>query len=248
MDNRNTSFGKSIAILEMLAASGEMLDVKHIARELGLAPGTVRSMLGEMVAAGFVDQHETMAIYSVGKNALHFSSLLRQRFPIERIARPVMRRISLATGETSALNIYLPENQQVICTAIEESQTPLQYVVRVGEQCGLLDGAGGRAISAFLSPELESMARDTEMSKQLEADWKHCRQQGYVLSRDTPGAVCLGAPVFSDENRAVASVVITIPEHRYQSSAETLLAKILLEHVAEISFMLGHSHALQSAA
>lgn len=258
MDIRGSTFGKSIAILEMLSGSGDIQESNHIAKALGWSPVTVRRLLREMVEDGFATHDETTNTYSVGQNTLHFASLIRRRFPIERIARPIMREIAVATGETIALNVYLPESKMVICTAIEESQTPLQYVVRVGEHRGLLEGAGGRAISAYLQPEQQSSLyshgpseRDTKQTRNdLEKDWSQCRKLGYVLSNDNqaPGAVCLGAPVFSDENMAVASIVITIPEHRYKKTAETRLAKTLLKHVAKISFMLGHTVAAGNTA
>jgi DNA-binding IclR family transcriptional regulator len=258
MDGLGSAFGQSIAILEKLSGSSEVQDLNHIAKAVGSTPVAVRRLLKALVEDGFATYDETLKAYCVGANALHFSSLIRRRYPIERIARPILRQIAAATGETVTLNVYVPEKQSVICTAIEESQMPLQYVVRIGEHRDLLDGANGKAIAIFLTPEqrasLLSEASSGRVRKQadnqLEKDWIKSRTRGYILSDDKqlPGAMCLSAPVFSSENIVVASVVVIIPEHRYKKTTETRLAKSLLAQVARISFMLGHSAAAENTA
>jgi IclR family acetate operon transcriptional repressor len=251
MLSRSSTFAKSIAILEQLASGGDIEDIPGFARSLGMAPVTVRRLLRELSQDGFVTFDAATETYRVGPGALHFASSLRRRYPLERIARPVMRRIAAATGETIALYVYLRDMETVVCSAVEESRMPLQYVLSVGEPSDFHEGAGGRTIAAFLPPEQQFQLLSRLSPERLpgwttslqKKDWLQCRERGYVLCDDKklPGVVCLGAPVFSVEGMAVASVVITIPEHRYKKAAELRFAKVLLKHVADISYMLGHS-------
>jgi IclR family acetate operon transcriptional repressor len=255
MSIESSSFGKSIAILEQLSAAGDIDDLPLLAKTLGMPPATLRRLLGDLTQDGFTAYDAASKTYRLGPGALHFASLLRRRYPLERIARPSMRQIAAATGETIALYVHLRDLQMVVCAAIEESRRPLQYVLSVGEQSDFLDGVGGSTIAAFLPPEqqfgLLSQLPQSRAAKQacanLEKEWSKCRKRGYVLSGDKklPGVVCMGAPVFSVDSMAVASVVIAIPDHRYQKTAETRLAKTLLRHVADISFMLGHPAAAE---
>jgi IclR family acetate operon transcriptional repressor len=247
----SSTFAKSIALLTQLAGGGDIEDVSGLARALAMPPVTVRRLLRDLLQDGFVLFDAETEVYRVGPVALHFASSLRRRYPLERVARPVMRRIAAATGETVALYVYLRDREMVVCSAVEESRMPLQYVLSVGERSDFHEGAGGRTVAAFLPPEQQfqllerfSVRQHGKAAVSLQKkDWMQCRQRGYILCDDNnlPGVVCLGAPVFSVEGAAIASVVIAIPEHRYKKTAETQLAKTLLKHAAEISYMLGHS-------
>lgn len=251
MSTRESSFIRSMAILDKLSESSGVQDVAFLAHALCLPTLTVRRLLKDLTQAGYTDYDASNGSYGVGPVAFHFASSLRRRYPLERVARPIMRKIAAAVGETTALYVFLRDVQSVVCVAVEESGLQLQYIHAAGESSDLADGAGGCAVSTFVPPEqrerllsMTAAGRRARSRGLSDREYAACRKRGYVVlsDRKLPGAVCIGAPVFSIGGMVVASIVITVPEHRHKKKNESRLARVLLQHTAELSYMLGQRH------
>lgn len=248
MSTRESTFIRSMAILDKLSEGSGTHDVAFLSHALQLPAMTVRRLLKDLTQAGYTDYDAGKGSYCIGPAAFHFASSLRRRYPLERVARPIMRKIAAAVGETTALYVFLRDMQVVVCVAVEESGKQLQYIHSTGENSDLAEGAGGCAVSTFVPPEqrerllsMTAKGRRARARGLTEPEIAACRKRGYVVISDKklPGAICIGAPVFSIGGMVVASIVITIPEHRHRKNHESRLARILMKHTSELSFMLG---------
>lgn len=164
-----------------------------------------------------------------------------------------MRKLADELGETVTLNAYSKEYGTGVCVAIEECDKPLQYALEVGEIKPLHAGASGKALLAFLPDaecerilEINGLPRltphTTVRRRKLDAELRATRTQGWVASfgERLAGAVGIGAPVFNVSGHVVASMVVTIPEQRFDQSQLNDYAHSLRVGAGQLSQILGY--------
>jgi DNA-binding IclR family transcriptional regulator len=78
------------------------------------------------------------------------------------------------------------------------------------------------------------------------------RKKGYAVTKGqrTLGTVGLAAPIWGSNGRPVGGLVINLPEQRFDSSKESVLGKLLIQHARRVTLQIGGSlgdGAVQSA-
>ena len=75
----------------------------------------------------------------------------------------------------------------------------------------------------------------------LEAEIQNIRKRGYAITKGQriPDAVGLGAPIFGSNGEVVGDICLTIPESRFEESAEQGIAELLKECATAVTFAIG---------
>jgi DNA-binding IclR family transcriptional regulator len=213
-----------------------------LARSLGMNRTVVHRLLSTLHRRGFITRQENGYVPGaiLVRIAEHVQPELRAQ------GRRAMRDLSQAVGETVVMHIPDGEDAVVLDQVVSD-----RHVVRVEHDIGarhtLVQGASGRAILAFLRPQVvDRITRRLDHPEEIRRGLEGVRRLGYALSRDElrQGVHGVAAPVLDDAGVAVASLAILVPVTRASNLAEH--AGALLQSSAGLSRAL--SGAGQRAA
>jgi DNA-binding IclR family transcriptional regulator len=226
--------------------------VREMALALGLSPSSAHRLLTALAEEGFVRQDTSSSKYHLGVEFYRLANIAAAKAPIRQAALKHMRRLADACNETALLGIYDGLRQEMIFVARIDSKHSLRYAVELNQWMPIHVGASGLAIMAFLpDDEIESIiARtrllpSTELSitepYRLRIELQKIRSRGAATSRGhrVPGAVGLAAPIFGPNGQVVGDVCLTIPEQRFDESAEDQILDLLLACARSVTEEIG---------
>jgi DNA-binding IclR family transcriptional regulator len=236
----------------MVEASPEGVGVRETAQALGMAASTVHRTLALLEQEGFVQGDPAIGRYRLGLEFHRLAHRAVARFPVTVVAMPIMRRLMGHCKESVFLSLYDTSRQEMIFAASVESQNPLRYVVELNRWVPVYAGGSGLAILAFvpererrqiydrtgLTPLTERTLTDPQG---MEGELEKIRRRGYALTfgQRNAGAVGMGAPIRESNGQVIGALVVSLPEQRFDPSAESWLAKLLIEHAGRITEQLG---------
>jgi DNA-binding IclR family transcriptional regulator len=244
---------RTIALLRHLASRDDDFGVSDTAAELGLPPSTIHRLLELLAGEGMVERNGTTHRYHIGIELFRLSAMVQARFPIRRLALPVMRRVVELCDETCILCLFLPASAQMIFAERVDSTKLLRYQIELNVPLPVAWGASGRSFLPFLPPgEIERALAASGASpvtgetlpprQEFERELARIRARGYAISRGEKigGAVGIAAPIFDTSKWAIGALGVTIPEIRFRRVDEPRLARLLLQEAAELSHALGY--------
>lgn len=242
-------------LLRLVARSAEGMPLADLVRESGLTRPTVHRLLASLASEGLLDHDPASGNWVLGPEILLMGSVASARFPLEDIARPSLRRLAEATGESAFFSIR--RGTETVCLLREEGSFPVRsFVLHEGVRFPLGVASAGTAIMAFL-PEAEQ--------EELLADWtRHAgafaanhteqlvrenlartRLQGYSVN---PGLVLegswgMGAAVFDRSGRPAWALSLTGIEPRFRPDRQEELGGLLMAEAHRITQQLGGNAA-----
>lgn len=197
------SVDRVLDILETLAAQPRPMGISEIARETGLAQGTVHRLLSSLVSRGYV-RRDADRRYGIGMAAAALAD--SARITLVAGAEPLLRDLVTACGETA--NLALLDGDQMVYAAQAPSPHTLRIFAEVGRRVPLHCTAVGKAALSTLPTEraaallrrrpLES--RTTHTLASVEAvleDVASIQARGYAIDEQEQelGVRCLAAPL-----------------------------------------------------
>jgi DNA-binding IclR family transcriptional regulator len=190
--------------------------------------------------------------YRSGVEFFRLASLVMGKTDLIDIAAPILKSVVDACNEVCFLVNYVPAAKQVMVVRKEDSTHPLRYNIPLFQPDTMLWGATGRSVLAFLPPEeRDAVLAEAHVSpvtgqrlpprKQFLQELERVREAGYVCTsgQKLPGAVGIGAPVFSGNGHVIGSICITVPQARFDRKSEPMLAKLAINAAARLSTALG---------
>ncbi|MEV7574416.1 IclR family transcriptional regulator [Pseudarthrobacter sp. NPDC089323] len=243
--------GRIAGLLRLVGQSADGMPLVRLVRESGLTRPTVHRLLSSLASEGLLDHDSGTGNWVLGPEILLMGSVASARFPLEDIARPSLRRLAEATGESAFFSIR--RGAETVCLLREEGNFPVRsFVLHEGVRFPLGVASAGTAILAFL-PEAEQ--------EELLADWdRHAgafatnhrlqvvrenlartRVQGYSVN---PGLVLegswgMGAAVFDRSGRPAWALSLTGIEPRFRPDRQEELGGLLMAEAHRITQQLG---------
>lgn len=210
-----------MCVLELLAQHARPVPTMTIARECAIPKSSAHHLLNVMRARNFVTYYEAERAWGLGVTSFQVGSAYQRSAPLQRLGRPLMAELSLATGETSHLAVL--HGADVLYVDKEQAPTMVaRLVTEVGVRLPAHLTAVGRAMLAHLAeaqvyalyahaPLVSRTDRGPQDLEELLAQLRGVRLAG--IARDdgmvTPGISCAAAPVFSREGLPVAAIGVT---------------------------------------
>lgn len=240
------------ALSWMVQENSIEVGVREMAHGLGLSPSTAHRLLSELVKADFVKYNDVTSRYSLSLEFIRLAHKAVAQVSLEQVAISHMRRLTNACNETSLLGVYDRMRQEMMFMAIVEPSHPLRYSIELNKWLPLHVGGSGLAIMAYLKEsEISSIIERTRLVPvtsrsiteryKLEAEIQNIRKRGYAITKGQriPDAVGLGAPIFGSNGEVVGDICLTIPESRFEESAEQGIAELLKECATAVTFAIG---------
>lgn len=242
-----------VHLMRVLAEGGGDMTIKAISEALDLPPSTVHRLLTLLMGQQIVSRGESARSYRIGSEFYRLGALVVSALSVRDVARPILERVTKASGEVCLLMRYMPGKYSVMLEDSVDSTHPLRYALNLYEPLSVLWGATGRSVLAFL-PQDEVAAvlancgkspvsdRKPPSIEDLHKDLAEIRAKGYAktFGQKIPGAVGFGAPLFDRSGCVFGSLCVTIPQLRYQDTQEPFIADLLCREAKTLSAALGY--------
>lgn len=240
---------QTLAVLRYLATQPRPVPASAIARDLGLPRSSTYHLLAAMVDAGFVSRLPEEGRYGLGMAAFEVGSAYLRHDGLERLARPLLRRLVDEVAATAHLGIL--DGREVLYLLEERPPTPAPLVTDVGVRLPAHLTASGRSILAHvppahvqaLYPDRSSLTDRTGVGPatpgQLRRLMAATRRRGYATE---DGEVSLGyasvaAAVFDHTGRPIAGIAVTI--QRPDGDIDGLLGRLAVPVEATAAALTG---------
>ena len=240
---------KGLIALRKIAES-DGVSLNDLSVDLDMPMATLHRLLLTLESHGFVRQSKSDATWSIGIEAFRIGSAFPRAAKLLSVARPVLKELSIRTGETANLGIM--DQAEVIFLAQHETHHAIRAFFRPGSRGSWHASGIGKAIAAYIAitdqkdlfekAPFEQFTQNTLVQeKELLDEFNQIRATGYALDREErfPGMRCIGAPIFNSANQVVAGISISGPVARMSDRSIASLGEDTARYGQEISRLLG---------
>jgi DNA-binding IclR family transcriptional regulator len=238
-------------LLRLVGRSADGMPLSALVNESGLTRPTVHRLLSSLASEGLLDHDPGNGNWVLGPEIFLMGSVASARFPLEEVARPSLRRLAEATGESAFFSIR--RGTETVCLLREEGSFPVRsFVLHEGVRFPLGVASAGTAILAFLpGAEQEELLHDWpghagafaagHPEELVRANLAATRQKGYSVN---PGLVLegswgMGAAVFDQSGRPAWALSLTGIEPRFKAERQEELGILLMAEAHRITQQLG---------
>lgn len=238
--------------LEVLVRLGEMQGgtLSEIAGALNQSPATIYRVLTTFQGRGFVDFDEQSQVWNIGPAAfLTGSQFLRRTSLVER-ARPIMRDLMEATGETA--NLGIERDGKVLFLGQVETHATIRAFFPPGTASAMHASGIGKALlsrmddkrqrAVLAAGKLEQFTPHTLTEPDaIIVDLRAAKLRGYAIDGEERnlGMRCIAAPVYNVFGEAVAGVSVSGPTSRITQDRIEDLAAPVMQAAADLTIAIG---------
>ena len=234
---------RAVAVLDALT-DGE-LGTNEIARRTGLTASTASRQLATLVAGGLVEHDADTGRYRLGLRLVELGNAALGRLDLRDLARPHLRSLVEATGETATLSVS--GERDAITVDFVQSPRSVRSVAQLGRPSIGHATAAGKVVLAFAGQALAGTQLDrfTDLTivdpDVLDRELVKIRSAGVATAVDErePGLAALAAPVFGRGGELVAILGVQGPSERFRDGVLAAAAAPLLAAAAALSRSLG---------
>ncbi len=251
---KNNSIDKALTILSAFAPYNNEMGTIEISRKLGFHKATVSRILLNLTRHGFLHQNPKTKKFILGPTILTLAGTVRQSLNnnMLHIAKPFVDDLRDRIKETVILEVISGEN--TIIVYIAEGPRPIRIAGTVGDILPAHVAAGAKAILAFSSPsvwkrffnaKLPSFTENTITDpKVLHERFEDIRREGFAFDKEEHdiGINAIGAPIFNNEDKPVASIVVAGPSQRITWDNDSSYVPKVKETAAKISAQLYYTN------
>lgn len=246
------SLDRAMAILGVFDEAHPRRTLSEVAEELGLNTSTTHRLLQSLKAHGMVTQPDGGRDYALGPAVLRLARLATGSLDLQELARPTLLRLRDAIGETVGLHRLRSDMVRVVLDQAESHHALRRSYTDLGEPIPLHQGAPGKVLLAFLSPEVreELLAGPLDAANEqtvtdvdeLRAELAQVRERGWSTSfgERVGGIHTVAVPVRDHDGRVTVALSVTGPAIRMPSERLVAIAPIAYASAREISTRLGY--------
>lgn len=226
MENKlyGTVLLKAKQILDYIAEAAEAPTLNDLSKNIAISKPTIYKILKTLEYCGYVRVEGDDKRYRLGTVFLHYAESVDRSINIIEIARPALRKLRDATGET--INLGMVQDNSIILLSKLESTHSIKLVSIVGGKMNMYSSSMGKALLAeYPSRKLEKYLATVKPQKLTEntitdrdaliQDLAATRQRGYSIDNveNQPGVYCLGFPLVS-QGHIYGAFSISTPQYR----------------------------------
>lgn len=241
--------GRVAAVLRAVgAASPRGLGTTAVANATALSRPTAHRLLSSLAAEGFLDHDALTGRWVPGPELYLLGAVAAERYDITALARPVVRALADATGESAFLSAR--RGDETVCLLREDGAFPIRsHVLHEGIRFPLGVASAGLVILAFL-PDAAidryltradlSGYGDAHAARPLRARLAETRATGWSLNPGllVEGSFGMGAAVFDASEQPAWALSLTGIEARFSPERRPELGRLLLDHAHRLTSAL----------
>ena len=244
------SLERAMEILEILRGLDHSCSLSEIVEKTTLPPSTVHRILQTFCSQNYVFHDPKTHLYRLGPALIPLGKAASKTLNLRDVAVPVLKDLMESTKEDAFLMIA--SGFQGIVIEQAEGPNHLKVIERSGSNWGLHYGAIRKCLLAFQPDQVieayiqRGLKRITD-STIVDADelWeaiKKIRREKVAVSfgEYIPDAAGIGAPVFDQDDKVVASIGIIAPISRTIGGEAERFKQEVIKYSKELSVLLGN--------
>ncbi|TYB46908.1 IclR family transcriptional regulator [Actinomadura chibensis] len=239
---------RALAVLRLLAAAPGPLPASAIARALDLPRSSAYHLLAAMAEDGFVTYLPEERRWGLGVAAFEIGSAYLRHEPLERLARPLLRRLVDRLGEIVQLGVL--HGAETLYLLKEQPPRHATLVTDVGVRMPAQLTASGRSMLAHLPPAQVRALFPGRFVDRTGAGPRSLRELRRVLAEDarrgwsaedghiTEGFASIAACAFDHTGHPTAAITVTFRRADHPPPAWPSLAPPVRETAALLTTRL----------
>jgi len=244
------SVAKALGILDCFSKNKTELSLNQLCEKTGLYKSRVHRLCGTLIATGYLVK-TSRSNYRLGPKLMVLGKVYENTNSLRSIADPFMKRLSLETGESTAL--FVLDGMQCMCMARELGSSRLVYSISEGDNMAIAPTASGRALIAFAEDafieQVLAEAGNADSAgaslklEEVKRDLLAIREKGYAINKKgiEMGTAAIAAPIFDIDHNVVAALAIVGSVHRFGDEQCDQFVDSLLAATSEMSRLMGES-------
>lgn len=247
--NTIKSLDRAMLVFEHLSRSqGKMLT--ELADDLNQSPATVYRVLVTLEIRGLVEFDPEEQLWHIGPQAFVIGAGFLRRTSLVERARPILRRLMEATGETANLGREL--DGQVLFLSQVETNATIRAFFPPGTLAEMHSSGIGKVLLAQMSEaRLARVLADHPMQAftantitdpiTLDRELATIRAQRFAIDAEerNEGMRCIAAPVFDHSQSAVAGLSVSGPTSRVSEEKTDEFSHAVIRAARDLSAALG---------
>lgn len=247
--NTIKSLDRAMEVFERLSELGGVT-LSALADDLKASPATVYRILVTLEGRGLVDFEPYEQVWNIGPRAFLIGARFLRRTSLVERARPIMRSLMEATGETA--NLGIERDGTVIFVSQVETHQTIRAFFPPGTQSPMHSSGIGKALLAHMDAarqsrilkvaKLEQFTPHTLVTREaLIADLRATAARGYSIDAEERnlGMRCIAAPIHDVHGEVVAGISVSGPSERIQDDVIETLAAQVTEAAARLTRAIG---------
>jgi DNA-binding IclR family transcriptional regulator len=242
------SVARALELLEALQQR-EYVTIGELAEIHGVHRATTLRLLQTLERFGYVTRGRTRGEFKLGLKLFELGAVFSERYDLLRAARPMMRHLASATGETVDLALY-EDGEMLLIESIAARPG-----VHVGSTAGRRASAtctttGKLQFAAMADHEIERVLADRGLPQigpksitnrdQLFAELARVRANGYAVNDEETDVNVrfVGVPIHLDGDPRRPCLILGAPAHRLPLTNVPRIARMLKEaagHIADVA-------------
>lgn len=237
------SAGRTLDVLEALAAAPRRCSLVELARALQIPKSSLHGILRTLMQRGWVEADTTGTRFGLGIRALQVGAAYLETDDAAELLAGVLDRLAAQFGETVHLGRL--DGPHVVYLAKRESVHPLRLYSAIGRQLPahatalgkvLLAQRGDDAVDRLLNWPLPALTSHTITDPEaLHRELAATRDRGYAVDREenTEGIVCFAMAV-PLQNPASHAISLSVPAARLDARSEGQIVAALREAMTQL--------------
>ncbi len=242
---------KACQVIELVASTQGGCPLKELSAQLDIPRTTALRIVQTLQERNFLAQTGDK-YFTPGTALVHLGVMALDSLDIRGFARPVLKKLSQETGESS--HIAMLNGDKSLLVEVCDSPHPIRIASRPGTLVDLHCSSTGKVFLAFNIPEPSKFCRTLNLVEHTEntsttieevlADIEQTRKQGYGIDEEEylPGARCIAAPIMNAFGKTIAAIGITASTSTFTKTKIPTMSARLKKAAAEISTSMGFSH------
>ena len=246
---------RTLSLLNAMAEIGQPVTAVMLAKRLGIPRSSCYQLLEELQEANYAIHYPEEKRWGLGLAAWELGSAYQRHEPLERLARPVLRKlVENLEKQTSVVgHLGVLDGSDVLYLLEERPVRSLKLVTDIGVRLPSHLTASGRSMLAVLdqkqlSASFRGLGLQTRTGlgpksfTELTATLNSERAQGYALEVDevSLGYASVGVAIRDNLGHPLAGLAITFQSLALEKLQLSQLALSLQQAARELSRKFGH--------
>ena len=212
------SLQRGLNVLSLFNRERSALTLTEIVEATGLNKSTTFRIVNTLDSSGYLERDPDTRQYRPGLKVLQLGFTAISSLEFRQLARPYLRKLSQATGESASLGV-LDDLEIIYVDRIRGRQIIVGVILGIGSRIPAHCASMGKVILAHLpvqelahrlakSPPTPCTANSKIDLPAIEAELLQVRQQGYATNDEELeiGLRAVAAPIWDHNNQIVAAI------------------------------------------